>query len=97
MATESQQGWSLLLPPLFALQIKYAEVAPHGVVSQNTITDYGKIVEKERVTHDQSFPGKTSNQSINSRVIDDELKECQFGYTHKRMLHYIIGCRQRHP
>ena len=58
MSTEIEHGWSLPLPPNFALELKGAEIAPHGMVKQNTITELGEIVEKERVTHDQSYPGQ---------------------------------------
>ena len=97
MSTEIEHGWSLPLPPNFALELKGAEIAPHGMVKQNTITELGEIVEKERVTHDQSYPGQYSKESINSRVIDEELADCLFGYMNNRVIHYIIGCRQRHP
>ena len=75
MSTEIEHGWSLPLPPNFALELKGAEIAPHGIVKQNTITELGEIVEKERVTHDQSYPGQYSKESINSRVIEEELSE----------------------
>ena len=52
MEEEIHQGWSLPLPPKFALDLKEAEAAQHGLVSQHTITKLGEIVEKDRVTHD---------------------------------------------
>ena len=94
---EIKQGWALPLPPNFALHLKDAEVAPHGLVLQNTITEHGEIVEKDRITHDQSYPGSSSKESINSRVIEEELTPCMFGHMHLRCIHCIIGCRQRHP
>jgi len=97
MSEEVIHGWSLPLPPEFAIEMKDAEIAPHGMVHQNTITDLGEIVDKERVTHDQSFPGRFSKESINSRIRDDDLAPCLFGYMCKRVIHYIVGCRQRHP
>lgn len=97
MSEEIKHGWSLPLPPEFAKDIKDAEVAPHGMVQQNTITALGEIVEKERVTHDQSFPGHFSHESINSRTIEEDLAPCLFGHMCKRVIHYIVGCRQRHP
>ena len=97
MTSEIKQGWSLPLPPHFALHLPQAEVAPHGIVSQHTITNNGEIVDKDRVTHDQSFPGEFSKESINSRVIDDDLAPCMFGHMHLRCTHYIVGCRMRHP
>ena len=97
MTEEIIHGWSMPLPPEFATKISNAEVAPHGMVHQNTITELGEIVDEARVTHDQSYPGRFSKQSINSRTIDDELMPCLFGHMCKRVIHYIVGCRQRHP
>ena len=76
ISTEIEHGLSLPLPPNFTLELEDAEIAPHGMVKQNTITELGEIVEKERVTHDQSYPGQYSKESINSRVIEEELSEC---------------------
>ena len=47
MSEEIIIGWSLPLPPEFLTEIKDAEVAPHGMVQQNTITELGEIVDKE--------------------------------------------------
>jgi hypothetical protein len=38
-----------------------------NIASQNTINDLGQIVEKERLTHDQSFEW-SSGHSVNNRV-----------------------------
>lgn len=51
-SAEVIHGWSLPLPPSFSTQIFDAKIAPHGIIRQNTITELGEIVEKERVTHD---------------------------------------------
>ena len=34
MSTEIEHGWSLPLPPNFALELKGAEIAPHGMVNK---------------------------------------------------------------
>ena len=94
---EIQQGWALPLPPNFAFQLDHAEVAPHGFVLQNTISEHGEIIEKDRITHDQSFPGSSSKESVNSRVIEELLSPCMFGHMHLRCIHFIVGCRLRHP
>jgi hypothetical protein len=40
-----------------------------GLVQQATINERGEIINKLRVTHDQSFnPVKGSRQSVNDRV-----------------------------
>ena len=50
-----------------------------GVVEQMGVTKEGSFVLKHQVTHDLSFPGKASAQSINSRVIEENLRPCMFG------------------
>ena len=70
MENEITNGWALSLPPNFAHAIPDAEVAPHGCVTQATVNKLREIMEKDRVTHDQSFPGAFSNTSVNGREID---------------------------
>ena len=61
MENEITHGWDLPLPPNFAHTIPDAEVSPHDCVTQATINKLGEIMEKDRVTHDQSFPGAFSD------------------------------------
>ena len=96
MTSKIKHGWYLPLPPNFLFHLPRTEVAPHGILSQHTITENGDIVDKSRFTHDQSYPGQHSKKSINSRVIDEDLVSCMFGYMHLRCIHYIIGFRQQH-
>ena len=97
MAPDVQFGWLLPLLPEHVPDIPNAVVAPMGVALQDTLAADGSIVPKERPTHDLSFPGRTSGTSINSRIIEDSLEPCNFGKAHRRILHYIVGCRLRHP
>ena len=54
-------------------------------------------MEKDRVTHDQSFPGAFSYKSVNGMTIDEELLPCFYGHMNWRTIHYIVGCCMRHP
>ena len=85
----------LPLPKQMIHLIPGAEIAPHGLITQDTINDLGEIIPKDRLTHDQSY-GSNELPSINSRIIDEELLPCFFGHMLARCIHYIIGCRQRH-
>jgi hypothetical protein len=42
-------------------------MAPMNIMAQNTISELGKIVPKDRLTHDQSWKW-SSGTSVNSRV-----------------------------
>ena len=76
MQKEIKHGFALPLPIGFATEIPGAEAAPHGIVSQNTINEFGEIIDKERVTHNQSYTGAASNESVNAQVIDADLVPC---------------------
>ena len=90
-------GYALPLLAKHAIAIPQAELVPHGLTSQHTINDRREILSKDRITHDLSFPGKASLDSINNQIEDDSLVPYLFGKTMNRCIHYIIGYRQRHP
>ena len=52
MEEEITEGWSLPLPPEFALDLQDTEAAPYGLVSEYPITELGEIAEKDRIIHD---------------------------------------------
>jgi hypothetical protein len=93
---EVQRGWQLPLPPEKLTLLPGAVVAPLGLVSQATINDRGEVIPKDRITHDQSFNFSARN-SVNSRVILDSLTPCRYGTALRRLLHYIVDVRRRHP
>ena len=93
---EVERGWQLPLPPEKLAKLPGAIVAPLGLVSQNTINDRGEIIPKDRITHDQSFDFSPSN-SVNHRVIPDSLTPCRYGTAMKRLVHYTVDTRRRHP
>ena len=90
-------GYALPLLVKHAIAIPQAELVPHGLTSQHTINDRREILSKDRITHDLSFPGKASLDSINNQIEDDSLVPYLFGKIMNRCIHYIIGYRQRHP
>ena len=91
------KGWLLPLPAARATEIPGLELAPLGVAVHLGISASGDFVEKERVTHDLSFPGDYSRTSVNERVRKEELEPCMFGYMLSRLFHYIIRLRQEFP
>ena len=54
-------------------------------------------MEKDRVTHDQFFPGAFSDTSVKGRVINKKLLPCFYGNMNWRTIHYTVRCRMRHP
>jgi hypothetical protein len=97
MQAEVDHGWLLPLPPAAALLILRAVIAPMGLVEQATINERGEIVDKLRVTHDQSFnPVKGTRRSVNNRVDRALLTPCMFGQALLRHIHQIVALCHRH-
>ena len=94
---EIQRGWILPLPVEAAMEIPNMEMAPLGVATHLGINADGEFIPKMRVTHDLSFPGEYTESSINSRVVEEDLEPCMFGYMLLRLIHYIVSLRRRYP
>jgi hypothetical protein len=75
---------------------KGASLAPAGMAFQGSIYESGKIIEKERLTHDQSMPG-TIGLSMNLRLVYEALPLCMFGVAIQSMIHNTVYCRWIHP
>ena len=73
-----------------------AVVNPMGVATHTGISSDGQFVEKDRVTHDLSFPGGVSGKSLNSRIDERQLEPCMFSHVLLRLVHYIANLRRRH-
>jgi hypothetical protein len=78
--------------------LKGAQLAPMNIIHQNTIEEFGRIVGKDRLTHDQSFVFKNgSGLSVNKRVRKEELAPCMFGATLRRMMKWGCAARRLYP
>lgn len=97
MADDVQRGFSLPIPVERVIELDHAVMAPQNVARQNSIDETGKIIEKDRLTHDQSWVYSSGAPSMNDRVREVELTPVQFGRTSLRMIHYIVATRRRHP
>ena len=90
------RGFALPLPAKVAPLIPGAEVAPMGLVAQNAISEAGDIMPKDRLTHDQSFEIGTA-RSVNNRVRMEDHQPVAFGHALRRVIHYIVDARHKHP
>ena len=97
MEKEISKGWNIILPDSRYTDIPNLILNPMGVASHCGISAFGEFIDKLRITHDLSFPGKISNESVNSRSIPDDLEPCMFGHALLRIIHYIVNLRKRHP
>jgi hypothetical protein len=90
-------GFILPLPLEKIKRIPGVLLAPLNIMHQNTINKDGVIIEKERLTHDQSFVYHGSNTSVNSRTDKSKLEPCVFGWVIKRLINWIVAARRKHP
>ena len=97
LQAEVEKGWALILREQDAKLVPRLLIAPLGVAEQVGVSATGEFVAKLRVTHDLSFPGEFSNESVNSRVDKTQLEPCMFGHTLVRVIHRIVHYRLRHP
>ena len=89
-------GYALVLPLDKIDRIPGVLLAPMNIMKQNTIDEYGSIIEKDRLTHDQSYIWG-SETSVNSRVRKDELLPCMFGYCLRRLMNWAVAARIKYP
>jgi hypothetical protein len=71
-------------------------MAPMNIMHQDTIDETGRIVDKKRLTHNQSFKFG-SGTSVNSRTKPNELVPCMYRACLKRLVNWACAERQKYP
>ncbi len=71
-------------------------LAPMNITKQFTLKAGGKIVDKERLTHNQSFTWQ-SGLLVNKRVIRESLQQCMCRHCLMRLLCWIVAARRKFP
>ena len=94
---EIKKGWNIILPVGTYNKLPGLVLSPMGVASHTGVTQDGTFETKDRVTHDLSFPGEVSRESVNSRVLESALEPCMFSYVLSRLVHYIVSLRSKYP
>ena len=89
VSKDVHNGYYLLLPLAKATKIPNILITPMNIQKQNMINKYGRIVPKDRLTHNQSFEW-SSGTSINNQVITEELLPCMFGSCIRWILNWAI-------
>ena len=90
-------GYALPINEETAKKIVGGAWAPLNIQEQWSINEKGERIRKKRLTHDQSFPGIASAQSVNDRVKVDSLEPLIYGYMFMRVIHMIHAMRWAHP
>ena len=89
-------GYGLVLPLSKVHRIPGLLMAPMNIMNQNTIDECGRIVGKDRLTHDQSYRWG-SGTSVNSRIKKESLLPCKFGACIKRLVNWAVAARKQYP
>jgi hypothetical protein len=90
-------GYCLPLPLTKAKFIHGLLFAPMNIQYQHTINETGKIIDKERLTHNQSYKWAGAGTSVNSRVIFKKLLPCLYGSCLRRLINWTITARRKYP
>ncbi len=89
-------GYGLVVPRGKITRLPNACLAPMNIMNQFTLDARGEIVDKERLTHDQSFEWQ-SGLSVNKRVIRERLQKCMYGQCLMRLFCWIVAARRKFP
>ena len=90
-------GYALPVTITAAEQVVGGAWAPLNIQEQWTINEEGDRIMKKRLTHDQSFPGLASEESINDRVDRASLEPLIYGFMFLRVIHMIHAMRWAFP
>ncbi len=89
-------GYGLPLPLYKIRTLPDLILAPMNIALQNIIDEQGQIIDKERLTHDQSYEWG-SGCSVNNRVNLNDFLPCMFGKALLRMVNWAIAARLKYP
>ena len=67
-----------------------------NIMTQNKIDEHGRIVEKDRLTHDKIYKW-CSGTSVNIRVDKDNLLPCRFGACLKCLMNWTVLAKKKFP
>ncbi len=91
-----RHGYGLVIPRDKIARTPNACLAPMNIMHQFTLNASGDIIDKKRLTHDQSFKWQ-SGTSVNSRVDKDKLQRCMYGCCLMRLLCWIVAAQRKYP
>ena len=94
ISKDIKHGYGLVLPLSKVSRILNLLLAPMNIMNQNTINEFGRIVGKDHLTHNQSYKWG-SGTSVNSRIEKDSLLPCKFGACVKRLVSWAVAAREQ--
>ncbi len=94
---DMKYGYCIPLPLQKAKLIPNLLFAPMNIQHQNTIDEMGKTIDKERLTHDQSYKWSGSRTSVNSSIVKELLMPCMYGTCLRRLINWTVATRRKYP
>ena len=95
MTGDVTHGYSLIIPRDKVKELKGAIISPMNIADQAGINERGEVIDKKRLTHNQSMT-YSSGTSLNNRTIKEELQDVMYGSCLCRVIHQIVEYRRRH-
>ena len=92
---DMRYGYCIPLPLRNVKLIPKLLFAPMNIQHQNTIDKTGKIIDKERLIHDQSYKWSGSGTLVNSRIVKELLMSCMYGMCLWRLINRTIATRKK--
>ncbi len=89
-------GYGLVIPWEKISRLPNACVAPMNIMKQFTLDTGSRIVDKEHLTHDQSFKWQ-SGLLVNRRVKKESLQHCMYERCLMQLLCWIVAPRKKFP
>ncbi len=90
-------GFALPLPLPKIKNIKGTLLAPLNIQAQHSINKTGRIVDKDCLTHDQSYKWTQSQTSVNSHTQKDKLLPCVYRGVVRRLVNWAVAARRKYP
>ncbi len=90
-------GCSAPIPLNSVKRIPGLEMAPMNIMAQNTINEFGQVIPKDQLTHDQSWKWKGSGTSVNSRTRKELLQETRYGFCIWHIVNWAVAARRKYP
>ncbi len=73
------------------------KMAPMNIMAQNTIDEFGQVIPKDQLTHDQSWKWKGYGTSVNSRTRKELLQETRYAFCIWRIVNWVVAARRKYP
>ena len=96
VSKDVKYSYSVPIPLTSVKKIQGLEMAPMNIMEQNTIDELGRVVPKDRLTHDQSWEWG-SGKSVNGHIQRELLQECRYGFCIRRIINWAVAARRKYP